>query len=171
MNIVSIVNAVISERINLLMKISMENSHLKLFDNETYEIIYKIITLFKEFANICGSVFKMISLSVENVGNYEKQKTYAKSSQIYLDAINYQISNMVFLVKKLGLTIKPKNLSEKASVLFDFSSSFSYNNLKDFKEFDIIPLNSFTAKHEMSNLIMMKNIYKYFLEYFGNIHK
>ena len=169
MNIVSIVDLVVSDRVNLLTKISVENSHLKIFDAETYEIIYGIISIFKEFAKVCNSVYKMISLIVENSSNKEKQQTYILSSQVYLDTINCQISNMIYLVKKLSLTVKPKHLSEKASVLFDFSASFSYDNLKGFNTFDSITLDDFTRKSDMSNLIIMKNVYKYFTEYFENI--
>ena len=148
-----IVNTIIEDRLSLLKEVIIENTHLKLFDNDTFELITSILACFKDFVGICNSLNILVN-NMANITDKNKLKAYINSSYVYLDRMNSYISTMIYLTKKLNMTIKPKYIKGKANILFDYDLTFSYDNLKDVRGVNVIEYSV------LSNVSLMKIIYK-----------
>lgn len=164
MNIITYTTNTIDKRVELLNNIIETNTSMKLFDKDVYNDVYDIVLCFKEFAKLCESLNVMIKLFIDNIDNKDKLKGLLSSVDIYLTNINNNISNMIYLTKKLGMKIKPKYLGNEADVLFDYNVSFSYDNLKD-------NTNIQTDINLSSNVCIMKQIYKTLDDYFEEIEE
>ena len=82
-----ILNTIIEDRLSLLKEVIIENTHLKLFDNDTFELITSIISCFKDFAGLCNSLNILVN-NMANITDKNKLKAYFNSSYVYLDRMN-----------------------------------------------------------------------------------
>ena len=158
MDIVPIINKLVSDRVKLLNDIITQNSHMKLFDKQTFDNVFDIIKCFKEFAKLCDSMNGMIQMILANVNNIDKLQGVLSSCDIYLQSFNNEISQMIYLTKTINLRVKPKYFGNDANILFDYNINFSHDNLKDNTNID-------TDIAVSSNVCLMKRVYKMYYDY------
>ena len=148
-----VITTILNNRLVILKEVITENKHLKLFDEDIYDLITKILGCFNEFCIICKQM-NVIIRSMSNIADKSKSHTYINSSYCYLDDVNNKISTMIYLTKKLNMIVKPKYFNSKANILFDYDLTFSYDNLKGVSNVAI------TDYSTLSNVSLMKLIYK-----------
>ena len=148
-----VLTTILNNRLAILKEVITENKHLKLFDNDVFDLIINILACFNEFCTVCEHM-NIIIRSMSNITDKNKLHTYEKSSYCYLDDVNNKISKMVYLTKKLNMMVKPKYFNTNANILFDYDLTFSYDNLRDVSNVAIIDYST------ISNVSLMKLIYK-----------
>ena len=142
-----VLTTILDNRLVILNEVIRENKQLKLFDEDIYSLITKILACFNEFSAIC----KQMNVIIRSMSNITDK---TNSSYCYLDDVNNKISTMIYLTKKLNMMVKPKYFNSKANILFDYDLTFSYDNLKGVSNVAI------TDYSTLSNVSLMKLIYK-----------